>query len=118
MPSLLHNLRQTNRRMSYWLENLAARQGKASVATPEQMGGVLSELLHTGQWLRAEPLPRQVEDPELLGELEQYRRHVERLNALLPSIHSGLLAERARLESQRARVQAATEWARASRQTL
>jgi hypothetical protein len=118
MPSLLHNLRQTNRRMSYWLDNLASRHGQSFAATPEQMGGVLSELLRTGQWLRAEPLPPKVDDPELRGELDQYRRHVERLNALLPSIHSGLLAERARLESQRARVRAAAEWARASRQTL
>ncbi len=118
MPSLLQNLSETNRRMGEWLENMVDRNGQACVPSAEQMATVLSELLRTGAWLRAQPLPQQADDPELYRELQQYREYMQRLSALLPSIHSQLLAERARLEAQRARVRAAGEWARASRQTL
>lgn len=51
-------------------------------------------------------------------ELSEYRRNVERLRALLPSVHSTLLEERARLEQERVRVAAAQEWAGRSRQTM
>ncbi len=118
MPSLLQNLRDTNHRLDFWLDSMAANHGRPAVATPERMAALLSELLTAGAGLRAEPLPQEMNDPELHAELEQYRGHVERLNQLLPSIHSQLLAERAWLETQRARVRAAAEWARASRQTL
>jgi hypothetical protein len=118
MPSLLLNLRETNGRLSFWLDSIVAQHEQAAVATPEQMAGLLSELLRTGTWLRAEPLPARGADPELNLELERYRGNVERLQHLLPSIHSQLMAERARLEARRARVQCAAEWARASRQAL
>jgi len=50
--------------------------------------------------------------------LSAYRKQVERLRVLLPSIHQTLLGERARLEQERARVTSTAEWARRSRQTL
>jgi predicted nucleic acid-binding Zn-ribbon protein len=76
---------------------------------------LLSELLRAGEWLRARPEHR---DAELEHELSEYRKQVERLRSLLPFIHRALLRERARLEQERERVQAAAEWARGSRQTL
>jgi hypothetical protein len=118
MPSLLLNLRETNRRMGCWLDTIGRETGEPCAPSPEQMSAVLSELLRTGGWLRAQPLPQQAGDPELSRELRQYRSHVQRLSEVLPSIHRQLLAERARLEAQRAQVLAAGEWARASRQTL
>ncbi len=118
MPSRVQTLRETNRRLPEWLDVVVARQEQAAVATPEQMSGLLSELLKAGEELRAEPIPEKGIDPELDDELEKYRLNVERLQRMLPAIHSQLLVERARLESQRARVQAAAEWARASRRTL
>ncbi len=118
MQSLLHNLRETNSRLSFWLDSIFGESGQTAVATPEQMAGLLSELLRAGSWLRAEPLPASETDPELNLELKQYRRNVERLREMLPSIHDQLLVERARLEAQRTRVQSAAEWARASRQAL
>jgi hypothetical protein len=117
MASLLLNLRETNRRLSFWLDGMVTPRAQA-VATPEQMSGLLSELLRAGTWLRAEPLPANGTDHDLNLELELYRGTVERLRDLLPAIHTQLLAERARLEAQRARVQSAAEWARASRQAL
>jgi len=118
MPSLSENLRDTNRRLGPWLDSMAPRPGQPPVATPERMAALLSELLRVGAFLRAEPLPPRGDDPELDWELALYRCHIERLRKLLPSIHQHLLAERARLEAQRARVLSAAEWARASRQTL
>jgi hypothetical protein len=122
MPSLnlsrSENMRETNRRLRFWLDSLLARQGQLAVATPEPMAALLSELLQAGSWLRAEPLPAKGNDPELDVEVEKYRGNVERLRVLLPFIHSQLLLERARLEAQRTRVRSVAEWARTSRQTL
>ncbi len=111
------DLHETNQRLRSWLD-LRVTEGGQRAATAEDITGLLSELLHAGAELRAHPIPAPGTDPELDAELSQYRRNVERLRELLPSIHSQLLVERARLEAQRARVQSATEWARASRQTL
>ena len=108
---------ESNRRLSAWLENMIPVPGKI-VATPDCMGALLSELLQVGSQLRSGPLPATGSDAAWDVELAAYRRHLERLRALLPSIHSHLLSERARIEAQRARIGAAAEWARASRQTL
>ena len=118
MPSRVQTLRDANRRIPDWLDCVVARHEQATVVTPDQMAGLLADLLKAGEGLRAEPTPEQGVDPELDDELEKYRRNVERLQRMLPAIHNQLLMERARLESQRARVQAAAEWARASRRTL
>jgi hypothetical protein len=118
MPSLVQNFRETNARLNFWLDSMVAKHGRPALATPEQMAALLSELLRAGAGLRAEPMPEKGNDPELDLELEKYRCNVERLREFLPSIHRQLLAERARLEAQRARVRSAAEWARASRQTL
>jgi hypothetical protein len=90
--------------------NLAPR-----AATPQQMAALLSELMQAGQWLRSLPSEK---DVALERELSQYRKQVERLRAVLPSLQQTLLGERARLERERARVVSAAEWACRSRQTL
>jgi hypothetical protein len=118
MPTILQNMRDTNHRLSFWLNSMGAEHGRPILATPEHMAAFLSELLRAGEELRAEPTSATGSDPELAGELAQYRRHVERLRELLPSIHDQLLAERARLEAHRAQVRAADEWAGAFHQTL
>jgi hypothetical protein len=117
MRSLLQPLRDTNRRLKFCLDGIAVKH-EAEVVTPEQMGTLLSDLLAAGASLRAQPLPEAGYDRELENELAEYRRQVERLRDLLPSIHRTLLAERARIERQRSRLQSASEWARTSRQTL
>jgi hypothetical protein len=118
MPSRVQTLRDANLRIPDWLDCVVARREQAAAVTPDQMAGLLAELLKAGERLRAEPIPEKGLDPELDDELDKYRRNVERLKRMLPAIHSQLLVERARLEFQRARVQAAAEWARASRRTL
>jgi hypothetical protein len=118
MPLLLQNVRDTNCRLTMWLEAMFAQDGHTVIATPEHMGALLSELLLVGEGLRSEPTCAKGNDAELDEELDRYRSNVERLRDLLPSIHSQLLGERSRLEFQRARVKSAAEWIRASRQTL
>lgn len=112
-------LHETNRRLGFWLSSLlpsdAHPKAQAITATPEQITGLLSELMHAGEWLRS--LPADSGDA-IKQELSEYRKQVEQLRALLPTIHSALLRERARLEQQRDRLKSASEWARASRQTL
>jgi hypothetical protein len=112
-------LQESNRRLKFWLESLAPSSESSDAAVPlpmpEQISGLLSELLRAGEWLRARPEHR---DAELEHELSEYRKQVERLRGLLPLMHRALLSERACLERERERVQAAAEWARGSRQTL
>lgn len=118
IPSLVLTLRETNHRLLHWLDCTVTERGPISSVTPDHITALLSELVGVGAQLRMHPLPAKGTDPELESELERYRRNVERLREVLPSIHSQLLVERARLEAQRARMQSAAEWARASRQTL
>ena len=121
---LAQTLHDTNTRLCFWLDSLkldsAPPDQRPRAATPQQMAGLLSELMRTGQWLRtlASEKDPTLDHPTLDQELNQYRKNVERLRALLPSIHSTLLEERARLEQERARVESAAEWASCSRQTL
>jgi hypothetical protein len=122
MPVLTHSrsqsLHQTNQRLRHWLDSMLAQSGQLAVVNPEHITILLSELSRAGAELRANPLPIGGADPELDQELNLYRRNVELLCQLMPSIHNQLLVERARLEAQRAQVQSAADWARASRQTL
>lgn len=118
---LIQHLHEANSRLSVWLEDLVpslgpeAASASTAAATPHQMAAMLAELMRAGQCLRELPSEK---DPTLELEVNQYRKNVERLRDLLPSIHGALLRERARLEQERARVQSAAEWARRSRQTL
>lgn len=115
---LAQNLHETNRRLRFWLDSLFPEQEPLSAAKPQQMAGLLSELLRAGEWLRR-GLPREQDrDAELEAELGHYRRNVLRLRELLPSIHRVLLREKARLEAERSQVECAAEWARGSRRTL
>ena len=107
-------LQEINSRLQFWIDTLAGVGSQRSVANPKQIAGILAELMRAGQWLRTLP-NRNL--PELQTEIEAYRRNVERLRNLLPSIHSGLLRERARLEQERARIASAREWVRRSRET-
>lgn len=127
MPALAphqfaQNLHECNARLSVWLNQLMAADGNdtpshpcAHRATPQQMSGLLSELMLAGGWLRSLPGEKA---PELEQELAAYRSNVERLRSLMPSIHATLLSERARLERERGRMEAAAEWAQRSQQTF
>lgn len=117
MPALLQTLRDTNRRLKVCLDTIAA-QREPEVVSPEQMNSLLSALLVARASLRAKDVSLADHDREVARELAEYRRQIERLRDLLPSIHRALLAKRSRIERQRSRLRSASQWARASRQTL
>jgi len=110
-------LPQTTERLRILLNSLLPAQDGTlpRIATPTEMASLLSELMRAGAWLRR---LSDIELSRMPQELEGYRFQVERLRRLLPSLQSALLAERARLESKRDQVHAASEWAHTSRQTL
>jgi hypothetical protein len=115
---LVQELHQSNSRLGFWLDSLTSNSEpnlQLRAATPQQMAGLLSELMRAGERLRSLPCDK---NAALEDELSAYRRNVERLRTLLPSIQSTLLRERARLEQERSRLASAAEWARRSRQTL
>jgi hypothetical protein len=116
---IAESLHQCNARLGQALNGLDAGSTpgcqQVRPASPNVMAGLLSELMTAGEWLRS--LPRE-QGPDLKLELGLYRKNVERLRELMPSIHSALLQERAHLEQERGRVEAAAEWARRSRLTL
>jgi hypothetical protein len=115
-PDLLaQNLHETNSRLGLLLDSFAPDRAQPRPATPQQMASLLSELMRAGEWLRGMPSGK---DAAVETELCEYRKNVERLRELLPSIQTALLGERARLEQERARVESAAAWARSSRQTL
>ena len=111
----IENLRQTNLRLRSYLQGLAPDQAHPAPA-PQLISELLSELLHTGAWLRR-GLPES-EDVQLRAELDEYRRNLQCLRDRMPAIHSHLLAEKARLEAERARIESAALWVQGSRQTL
>lgn len=117
---LARQLREVNVRLRFWLENLGPG-ASSGPATPIQINAVLDELLRAGAWLQS-GFPSGVAQEDAKGEFEfeitEYRQHLEKLRELLPFIHSQLLQERARLEAERTRLDAAAEWASASRQSL
>jgi hypothetical protein len=116
VSSIAEGLQETNRRLAALLEAIAPGGVEPIAATPEQLAGFLSELLQAGEWLRHRPAPGT--DPPLDEELAEYRRHMERLQGLLPALQSHLLAERARLEAERAQLEAAAAWASAGKKTI
>ena len=113
---LAQNFQEANSRLRFCLESLVFDQAGPGVPTSQQMAALLSELLRAGEWLRS-GLPEE-KKPGLETELAEYRRNVERLRGLLPSIHRQLLQERVRLEAERARVDSAAAWVHGTRQTL
>lgn len=122
MPAILQeltsNFHETNIRLRSLLDELCPLNGgeaPARVITPEEIAGLLSELMRAGGWLRSLPNDN---DAALGHELAHYREQVERLRDLMPSLHEALLRERARLEQERKRLTSASQWAEGSRQTL
>lgn len=110
------DLHEANSRLRFWLDSLVLDRANAALVTPEQMAGLLSELMRAGVWLRTgQPHTREMQLDERVRE---YREQLERIRDLLPAIHRQLLSERARLEAERARVESAAAWAQGSRQIL
>jgi hypothetical protein len=112
----LHNRHQ---RLKFLLDSLMppshCSEPQRTVPSANQVSDLLSELSRAGQLLRDCSMQK---DSEVEREMFQYRGQVQRLRDLLPGMRCILLAERARLECERKRLNATAHWARMSRHTL
>jgi hypothetical protein len=112
------DLKETNRRVDFWMNSFClpatASGTRPRVVSPQQINGLLSELMKAGESLQK--LPAEVDD-SIRVEVDAYRKKIECLRDLLPTIHRSLLQERARLEHERGRMQAASQWASMTHQT-
>jgi hypothetical protein len=106
-------LRAINHKLAGLLLNLSSVG--CDPVTPDQVAELLSQVLQVGEWL---PTATPEEHHCLENELAEYRSNLERLRNLLPLLELRLQTERARLESQRAHLQAAMEWTTVSRETF
>ena len=88
MSELLQRLRQANRTLSAAIVLLNAPARAGIGITPEQLAGVLSELLRVGEWLQRKAVPQN--DPEVAVAVQQYRESLQQLQSLLPAPTPGL----------------------------
>ncbi len=112
-------LYEINARLERWLAALSPpctnTGARLRTATPEQLNGLLSDLVQVGGRLRqllSEP------DTRIEHELTKYRANMIRLRDLLPAIRRTLLEERSRLETEQERGRSVAQWALRSRQTF
>jgi len=100
---------EANRKIGQFIDKL--RPGQASFPPAlEEMTAVLAEIVHVGESMRDDQA--QNAEGHLAEALTLYRSHLQQLQDLLPGLHARLLTERARLEAERAHVDAASAWAR------
>jgi hypothetical protein len=108
----LETLRHVNGELRSALLRLRPEQKRCSAIRPQDLSGILAQLLRAKESLRHSP-----EDPEasaaLANEARNYRGNLEKLKRFLPDLHLRLLAEKSRIESERARLAAAAAWAKA-----
>jgi hypothetical protein len=113
------NLHGTTVRLRTWLDQFlpctGANGSSLRIFRPDEMLFLLTEVMRAGELLRG---AAQGCDPSAEQEISDYRTEIERLRILLPNLQTSLLAERARLENERERLSAASDWIRTSRHTL
>ncbi len=115
MTDLLQRLKVANQNLSQLIQLLLPSDSPREPIGPDHLAVVLTQILRVHECLQTGNLPGH--DAELSAALRQYRSHMERLRELLPSLHASLLTQRARLESERSHLEAATAWTGASRST-
>jgi hypothetical protein len=117
LPDPLETLQQVNEYLRSALIRLGPERKHCSAIRPQDFSDILSQLLRAGECLRRPPADS-TGAAALEKESLEYRGNLEELKRFLPDLHGRLLAERARLETARTHVAAATAWARASKKTL
>jgi hypothetical protein len=110
-------LRIANRNLRAGLARLLPEPNGSSPLHPEDLSGLLAELLRAADCLRGIP-PGSIPDVQLEKDVSEYRNIVEQLAQMLPRVHGRLLTEKARLEIAQAHVAATAAWAQASSRTL
>jgi hypothetical protein len=112
VPDALETLQQVNASLRSALVRLRPERTHCSTIKPQDFSDILNGLLRAAQCLRHPP--RQTEAAAALQkEALEYRSNLEKLKHFLLDVHMRLLAERSRLETARAHVISAADWARA-----
>lgn len=115
MNRAAQQLRQACHVLSDFLSLLRMADHGCAQVTPADLARTFAEIARVGEILRL--CPTSALDPELEDAFRLYRGLLERLRQEMPLLQGRLLTERARLEAQRAHLEAATLWADASRYT-
>ncbi|MFZ1130463.1 MAG: hypothetical protein WBV31_12340 [Terriglobales bacterium] len=110
-------LRQVNENLRAALLRLRPERTRCSSITPHDFSGILRQLLRAAECLRR-PSANSDAAAALQQQALEYRGNLEKLRRFLPDVHLRLLAEKARLETARARLATAAEWAQARKTTL
>lgn len=126
-PGALETLRRVNGNLRSAIGRLRPERRHCSTLQPQDLAELMSHVLQATECLRNihphSPGPTKLEDhlverEVIEKEVLEYRRHLEDLKHFLPDLQVRLLAERARLETARAHLSAASAWAGARRETL
>jgi len=115
-PSTHEALHSINDHLRVVLKQWAKAPGEPGALLPEALNMLLARLSQAAELLKNRSAGNR--DAQVEKEVCDYRANVERLQELLPHIHNRLLAEKARLESVRAHLEAAAAWADARKKVL
>ena len=118
MPdSTAENLRLINGKLRAVLSAWQPDPSQTGAFTPTVFIELLAELRRAAELLVGIPQPS-TPDRLLEEELADYHCQVKQLEKILPAIQGRLLSEKARLESARAHLSAASAWADGRKKTL
>lgn len=118
MPdAAMENLRVVNRSLQAWLARFPIERNAPMTIAPTELTDLLAALRGVSACLRSLPAAN-APDAELASEISAYRRNVQLLQQVLPSVQGRLLIEKARLQIARAHVAKAAAWAQVSQKTL
>ncbi len=125
-PDALEILRRVNGTLRSKTVLLRPDRRHCSTLHPQDLSEVISQVLQASECLRRiHSGPTIINREEDLIEREaiekevfEYSRHLEDLKHCLPDLHVRLLAERARLETARSHLSAASAWAGARKEML
>lgn len=107
MAAAAQQMHETNRRLRDFLELIPQQESGPLRIGPADLTSLLAELKNVERFRKNEINA----DARLDTELAEYRKNLEDLRGLLPSLQARYIAERARLEHDRSHLQAAAGWA-------
>ena len=108
MSIALQQMQETNRKLRRLLELVPQQESGPLRIAATDLTSLLTELRKVEQFRMS---GANTCDGPLAAEVEEYRQNLEGLRDVLPRLQARYVAERARLEHNRAHLQAATGWA-------
>jgi hypothetical protein len=113
----IESLRAVNCSLRARLARLPGAQTNSGAIAPTEFTDLLTELRRGTDCWRGLPTASTPE-AEMVSELSDYRRNVELLGKILPSLQGRLLVEKGRLQTARTHVAKVAAWAAVSKKTL